>query len=60
MTAHTIQNPKSRVGQPDEVAARVVWLCSEQVSFVTGVTLPIDRGGTRDSSRRAFADRARR
>jgi NAD(P)-dependent dehydrogenase (short-subunit alcohol dehydrogenase family) len=36
--------PMRRVGQPDEVAAAVVWLCSDQSSFITGVTLPIDGG----------------
>ena len=36
--------PMRRIGQPDEVAAAVLWLCSDQASFVTGVTLPIDGG----------------
>jgi NAD(P)-dependent dehydrogenase (short-subunit alcohol dehydrogenase family) len=36
--------PMRRVGQPDEVARTVLWLCSEQASFITGVTLPIDGG----------------
>jgi len=34
----------SRVGTPEEVAAAVVWLCSDQASFVTGVALPVDAG----------------
>jgi NAD(P)-dependent dehydrogenase (short-subunit alcohol dehydrogenase family) len=33
-----------RVGTVDEVADVVVWLCSDQPSFVTGVTVPIDGG----------------
>jgi NAD(P)-dependent dehydrogenase (short-subunit alcohol dehydrogenase family) len=33
-----------RVGTPEEVADVVVWLCSPQSSFVTGVTVPIDGG----------------
>jgi NAD(P)-dependent dehydrogenase (short-subunit alcohol dehydrogenase family) len=33
-----------RVGTADEVANVVVWLCSDQPSFVTGVTVPIDGG----------------
>jgi NAD(P)-dependent dehydrogenase (short-subunit alcohol dehydrogenase family) len=36
--------PMRRVGQPDEVAAAVVWLCSDASSYITGVTLPIDGG----------------
>lgn len=33
-----------RIGQPDEVAAAAVWLCSPESSFITGATLPIDGG----------------
>jgi NAD(P)-dependent dehydrogenase (short-subunit alcohol dehydrogenase family) len=36
--------PMRRVGEVDEVAAAAVWLCSDQASFVTGVTLPVDGG----------------
>jgi NAD(P)-dependent dehydrogenase (short-subunit alcohol dehydrogenase family) len=36
--------PMRRLGRPEEVAAMVVWLCSDQASFVTGATLPIDGG----------------
>ena len=36
--------PMRRVGRADEVAAAVLWLCSAESSFVTGVTLPIDGG----------------
>jgi NAD(P)-dependent dehydrogenase (short-subunit alcohol dehydrogenase family) len=36
--------PMRRVGQAEEVAATVLWLCSDQASFVTGVTVPIDGG----------------
>jgi NAD(P)-dependent dehydrogenase (short-subunit alcohol dehydrogenase family) len=34
----------TRVGTPEEVAAAVVWLCSEEASFITGVALPVDAG----------------
>jgi NAD(P)-dependent dehydrogenase (short-subunit alcohol dehydrogenase family) len=36
--------PMARIGRPEEVAAAVVWLCSDQASFVTGATIPIDGG----------------
>jgi NAD(P)-dependent dehydrogenase (short-subunit alcohol dehydrogenase family) len=34
----------TRFGDPAEVAAAVVWLCSDQASFITGVALPVDAG----------------
>jgi NAD(P)-dependent dehydrogenase (short-subunit alcohol dehydrogenase family) len=36
--------PVGRLGAPEEVAAAVVWLCSDAASFVTGVALPVDGG----------------
>jgi NAD(P)-dependent dehydrogenase (short-subunit alcohol dehydrogenase family) len=36
--------PMKRVGRPEEVAAAVVWLCSDGASFITGATIPIDGG----------------
>jgi len=36
--------PMRRVGTSQEVADAVLWLCSDQSSFITGVTLPIDGG----------------
>ena len=40
------KHPIGRVGQPPEVAAAVVWLCSDQASFVTGHCLTVDGGFT--------------
>lgn len=37
-------HPLGRVGQPEEVAQAVIWLCSPAASFTTGHTLPIDGG----------------
>ena len=34
----------NRPGDPAEVAAAVVWLCSDDASFVTGVAMPVDAG----------------
>jgi NAD(P)-dependent dehydrogenase (short-subunit alcohol dehydrogenase family) len=36
--------PIGRFGEPEEIAAAVVWLCSDAASFVTGVALPVDGG----------------
>jgi NAD(P)-dependent dehydrogenase (short-subunit alcohol dehydrogenase family) len=36
--------PMGRLGAPEEVAAAVVWLCSDAASFTTGHTLTIDGG----------------
>lgn len=36
--------PTPRAGTPEEVAAAVVWLCSDAASFVTGHTLAVDGG----------------
>lgn len=36
--------PMRRIGTTTDVADVVLWLCSEQSSFVTGVTIPIDGG----------------
>ncbi len=38
--------PISRVGQPEEIASAVIWLCSDGASFVTGHSLTIDGGYT--------------
>jgi NAD(P)-dependent dehydrogenase (short-subunit alcohol dehydrogenase family) len=36
--------PMGRIGTTREVADTVLWLCSEQSSFITGATIPIDGG----------------
>ena len=37
-------NPSGRVGLTEEVAQAVVWLCSEQTSYITGHALAVDGG----------------
>ena len=39
-------NPLGRIGKPEEIAAAVLFLCSEHASYITGTTLVIDGGYT--------------
>jgi NAD(P)-dependent dehydrogenase (short-subunit alcohol dehydrogenase family) len=39
-------HPNGRIGQPREVAAAVLFLCSDAASLVTGITMPVDGGWT--------------
>ncbi len=38
--------PIGRMGNPEEVAEAVAWLCSDAASFVTGIAMPVDGGYT--------------
>jgi len=38
------EEPIGRIGEPEEIAEAVVWLCSDAASFVVGVALPVDGG----------------
>ena len=39
-----LSTPMARTGTPGEVAQTVLWLCSDQSSFITGTVIPIDGG----------------
>ena len=38
------QTPMKRLGEADEIAEMVLWLCSERASFVSGVAYNVDGG----------------
>ena len=38
------RNPSGRIGEPEDAAEAVVWLCSDAAAFVVGHTLVVDGG----------------
>lgn len=46
LAAAIASQPIARLGEPAEIAASVLWLCSPGASFVVGVALPVDGGYT--------------
>ena len=41
-----LQQPAGRIGQPDDIASMVLFLCSEEAGFITGENIVIDGGMT--------------
>ncbi len=46
MATAIANQPIGRLGEAEEIAASVLWLCSPGASFVVGVALPVDGGYT--------------
>ena len=40
------ETPQRRIAGPEEIAKAVLWLCSDESSFVTGHSMPVDGGLT--------------
>lgn len=44
IAASVARHPLGRIGKPEEVAAAILFLASDEASFITGVVLPVDGG----------------
>ena len=44
MQMFAINHPMRRVGRPEELANAILFLASEEASFITGVALPVNGG----------------
>jgi 3alpha(or 20beta)-hydroxysteroid dehydrogenase len=59
LDANVALTPLGRPGQPDDVAALMVFLMSEESSFITGADIPVDGGFSGGASAKALSDALR-
>jgi NAD(P)-dependent dehydrogenase (short-subunit alcohol dehydrogenase family) len=45
-SAAAAMHPLGRLGEPEDIAAAAVFLCSDKASWITGVNLPVDGGSS--------------
>ena len=46
LSKYASQIPMGRMARPEDIANAVAWLESDDASYVTGIALPVDGGGT--------------
>ena len=44
ITEEQAATPIGRIGKPEDIASAVLFLCSENASYINGITLPVDGG----------------
>lgn len=59
LAANIVTTPLGRAGRPEEVAALMVFLMSDESSFITGVDVPIDGGALHGAAPKFLSDAVR-